>query len=64
MKWTKERPTVSGWYWLRSSFDEAYVHHVNINEMPPPEGPFDAKEWMYTGSVHVEWAGPIPEPED
>lgn len=56
LKWTREKPTQEGWYWLKEEgrhavvkmtaggmISEPYVRHVN--------------------EVDGEWAGPIPEPE-
>ena len=55
LRWTKEKPTKEGWYWLKEEgrhavvkmtaggmISEPYVRHVN--------------------EVDGEWAGPIPEP--
>ena len=55
LRWTKEKPTQEGWYWLKEEgrhavvkmtaggmISEPYVRHVN--------------------EVDGEWAGPIPEP--
>ena len=57
LRWTKEKPTEKGWYWLKEEgrhavvkmtaggmISEPYVRHVN--------------------DVDGEWAGPIPEPEE
>ena len=63
MKWTRDKPTEIGWYWLRETdrFCEAgvsirveyvrwYGRELCIMNWPIPE--------------NKEWAGPIPEPKE
>ena len=68
MRWTNEKPTKSGWYWMKDGSDITVVE-IEI-------GTFDITyiEWVWqTGSrrqqplrlfTAMQWAGPIPEPED
>lgn len=49
-RWTSEKPTVPGWYWLRLP-DEA----EQIRLLPVPPGP----QWP----IGTLWSGPIPPPE-
>ena len=61
MKWTKERPTESGWYWFRdTTFGVTSVLEVKIHRDKSIRiGP------CYDGEItRGEWAGPIPEPEE
>ena len=62
MKWTSEWPPEAGWYYCRPLSGEIIVVYVNfVNNFPFAmlDGvavPVDA--------CKVEWAGPIPEPEE
>ena len=72
LKWTKEKPTESGWYWWR--FEKKNVPHMVYvvweNTMRPVEN--DRLLILYPNSNKEfevetrggEWAGPIPEPEE
>ena len=60
MKYSKERPTEVGWYWMRQGFGKIrkasvvyvrrYVETLAIDNWPLPK--------------NAEWAGPLEEPED
>lgn len=64
--WSKEKPTVPGWYWWRKKgTTERAICQI--------EQPVNSKYlWVYcvTGfrmelpSCFGEWAGPLPEPEE
>ena len=64
MKWTKERPKESGWYWVDDGkvqiawvdFDGKDISVLFLNDFV-----YDISEFK---QEYVEWAGPIPEPED
>ncbi len=67
MSWTIEKPTVSGWYWLKDGSAEIIVQ-VEI-------GTFDSYyiEWVwFAGSrrqtplsaIKAQWAGPLEPPND
>ena len=61
-RWTKEKPTVAGWYWFRGPAHEADSFIVQIDEV----GQF---QWPDGGFQEVtltkgEWAGPIQQPEN
>ena len=72
LHWTTDLPTEPGWYWLRyrSATEGARVTDVELIDIRHGE-PFFVS---YAGSLRrvyfhrncepVEWAGPIPEPED
>lgn len=51
LRWTKEPPKEPGWYWLRCFEQSASIINVAC----------DLTE--YEAKPHIEWAGPIPEPE-
>lgn len=72
MKWTHEKPTVEGWYWVRGEFpfDDDYCARVFryrgelFVELPDVD-----YEWGCLWSEKVDgfkglWAGPIEEPEE
>ena len=61
LKWTKERPTVPGWYFMRNNGiacvgafeDDLFRESIS-----------DYVGGMHPHKANVEWAGPIPEPEE
>lgn len=60
MKWTKEMPSVEGWYWGRM---------VNVDgELSEDTDPWIiyVEKWDIRRNAWgvTEWAGPIPEPEE
>lgn len=57
MKWTKERPTVEGWYWYRDDNRAAQI--VGVGKRA---GFMDGKV-VELDELSGEWAGPIPPPE-
>jgi len=72
LKWTKNKPTVSGWYWWR--FEENIVPHMVYVVLESVLRPVEKDRWLilYPNSTEEfevetrggEWSGPIPEPED
>ena len=54
MRWTRERPTVSGWYWVRH-------RGAGMNKLCPVR-----IEWVFKGDDDprrdLQYAGPVPEP--
>lgn len=64
MKWTKEKPRKTGFYWWR---DKEFSPMATIIAAD-----VENRESIIVGSAKVidftkaggEWAGPIPEPED
>lgn len=61
-RWTKETPTVAGWYWFRGPAHEADPFIVQVDEVGQfqwPDGGF--QEVMLAKG---EWAGPIQPPEE
>lgn len=62
MKWTKNKPTEPGWYWVEDRYgtDIVYIKQVDDEFYIWCEENSD----IYPLSEDAEWAGPIPEPED
>lgn len=65
MAYTKELPTVSGWYWMKWGDYSAFVAKIEIDD----KGPFtvwsgDGKTKVYVGEDenHSYSSEPIPEP--
>ena len=63
--WSKNQPTEPGWYWVRNAGDrrkmwgeERRITHVKMYNRELSIG-----NWA-TPDKDVEWAGPIPFPED
>ena len=52
--WTKERPTVPGWYWWKRKFHELSIHQVSKG---------DYFIWVPKNDPG-EWAGPIQPPQE
>lgn len=50
--WTKEPPTVPGWYWLRDFGKETRIAYFAVNPSLFAVGPAR------------EWSGPVPIPEE
>lgn len=69
MKWTKEKPTVSGFYWSNwstgsGSTPETFdMFYVDVEERYIE---YCRTDWGYDldEQENVSWMGPIPEPED
>ena len=66
MKWSKELPTKSGWYWRASSV-EWCMYQATVCEVEISEDGFLV--WYGESLCSMEdpspgdlWAGPIPEP--
>lgn len=60
MKWTKEKPTVPGWYWKR----EITWDHLNssIVYIRLYAGKLCIENWQIPDDA--EWAGPLSEPKE
>ena len=72
MKWTTDKPTEPGWYWMDDG-DNWYKQAVRIDVAPRSLG--TEQLCVYSGIAEfvglvdnckegAKWAGPIPEPED
>lgn len=63
LKWTKDKPTAPGFYWMRN---EQAVSVVEVWKGPRGElvvlYPGDEVEKGFLEIPDAEWAGPIPEP--
>ena len=72
MKWTKEKPMKSGWYWWRPKKNfvphiayvvwESVIHPVQKDRMFVLYPPFSVE--FTVNERGGEWAGPIQEPEE
>ena len=65
MKWTKERPTKPGWYWMRAGCD--YPRSVvQVYEMSGElrYTDLDLNESRFIVTSDKEWAGPVVEPDE
>ena len=54
--WTKKKPTKPGWYWKRDRNGDEIV------QVRDYVGELCILNWALPNNV--EWAGPIPEPEE
>ena len=77
MQWTREAPTVPGWYWRRQCFDGALMRHTEweICEVsrdtrfvwaPDDDSGWDGRDWDEIADSRLEWGWihiPAPEPE-
>ena len=57
-KWTKEKPTKPGWYWMRKKYFN--VFDTSIKKVRECGGELCIVNWAIPNEA--EWAGPIPEP--
>lgn len=64
LEWTTEPPKVPGWYWFKDEYGIriARIKHDSrkMNELYAVIG--GVGNWMST--LHGQWAGPIPEPQE
>lgn len=67
MNWTKDRPTVEGYYWTLLPWDGAvptiaHVHREGSRGLAASWG----EDWDLLEDVHedMKWAGPLGPPED
>ena len=71
MKWTTEKPTQSGWFWVRTIDDRTplktrmvmITKHGNNLFIYLPGSPSRPIDEFATFARPVEWMGPIPVPE-
>jgi hypothetical protein len=63
MTWTKDKPTVPGWYWYRNPHGFVWVE--NIDEKDGELCAVSTAGVMYLVENYPgEWAGPLPLPEE
>jgi hypothetical protein len=68
MKWTREKPNVRGYYWLRVEGKDQCIRYVCkiagmwIVSTSDADG-YDVDLDRYSSEIH-EWSGPIPEPTE
>lgn len=55
MKWTKDKPTEPGWYW---------VDHIDDGVGIDQFDQFDIEHMKGLENHYLRYAGPIPEPEE
>jgi len=61
LKWSKEKPTEPGWYWIK---DNLGTEIVRIEEISGTLSIWYERDYeAYPVPNNAEWAGPIPEPE-
>lgn len=68
MKWTTDKPTQPGWYWIKDG-SAARIVELEIGTF---DGVYVAWVWQVGSRAQIplerfncgEWAGPIPEPEE
>ena len=58
--WSVTPPTVPGWYFGKSDFDEVDVVCLKAEDIHEPTPEILAK----MRDANCQWAGPIPEPEE
>jgi hypothetical protein len=69
MKWTKELPAVSGWYWWRATPDHKPIV-LSVNDWPGgglalyyPRAAANLDGYTTPGQIGGEWEGPLKPPE-
>ena len=68
LRWTREKPTAPGWYWMQSKTQSATIVRVDtsVDDNLCVDGleDFDCEAWQDDLGTMAggEWAGPIPEP--
>uniref|UniRef100_A0A6M3LFR8 Uncharacterized protein n=1 Tax=viral metagenome TaxID=1070528 RepID=A0A6M3LFR8_9ZZZZ len=63
MEWTKERPTVPGWYWQKRVWPTWDSGPNEIVYLRIYRGKLCQQNWEPDWDNYA-WAGPIPEPEN
>jgi len=67
MKWSKDLPQKSGWYWIREKHPcDGYIKTIILVEISEVLGPIrrDGAHPMSCKEWDVDWSGPIKEPKD
>lgn len=64
LKWTKETPTKSGYYYFRGKRFTQRVLRVDIKRDYVTGANIRTTLDVLTKYVEPEWAGPLPEPEE
>lgn len=64
MKWTKDKPTKPGWYWMDFDGFKEPTHLFLQDDTGRLIHWWDVNEYWYADEQDARWAGPIPEPED
>ena len=68
LRWTREKPTVPGWYWMQSKTQSATIVRIDtsVDDNLCVDGleDFDCEAWQDDLGTMAggEWAGPIPAP--
>ena len=62
MKWTKDKPTVPGWYWYQHKSSVIRIGEVFIATRGRSKGKLLLEGFSMIGDY--KWAGPIAEPEE
>ena len=69
LKWTKEMPTASGFYWVETDYDQ---NQMVVEVVMEPRCAAEPIAWIpgvemetrLKEECFVAWAGPIPKPEE
>ena len=61
--WSKDRPTVAGWYWWRADHSDTDIEMCQVSE-DCSHAQFIAGEWELGRVGGGEWAGPLPLPRE
>lgn len=69
LKWKRELPTRTGWYWLRRTYKikgvaEMDVEIVRVRSYGRELAIGNTTLSGWPAIKQMEWAGPIPEPEE
>lgn len=64
LRWTKEKPTVSGFYWWRDTAFDIMATIVAVDVENRASIIIGSENVVDFTKVDGEWAGPIQEPED
>ena len=64
LRWTKERPTKTGFYWWRNTAFDSMATIVAVDIENRASIIIGSEKVVDFTKVSGEWAGPIPEPEE
>jgi hypothetical protein len=64
LTWTREKPTVEGFYWFKGTVEELTFDSTILFYDAAAEPHFRiGRKWVYTRDMHGEFAGPIQPPQ-
>lgn len=62
MNWTNEKPTAPGWYWVRGAYANDIIAEARINDTGALYMDDGVQDLLQCDGV--QFAGPIPQPEE